>query len=139
MKQYTLKDVDDMFAMLRLAAKDYHEKIKIVYDQLKPEMSHKIQYEYRWINATDFIDIRDGVIEFWENGQCGASDECIHSVDITEELLTEKGRQNIIETWTEKAKDKIQSEDEKNEKDKAAKIIFLRRQLEQLEGNKHEL
>jgi hypothetical protein len=71
-------------------------------------------------------------IEYWEDGRCGNSDECLHTITVTDELLTEEGRKAYVDRWIEEQKMKQTEEARKKEHERLEKIKRLEAEIQQL-------
>lgn len=125
------------------AAKDLQKKLQDAFYELYPEekgqtYSKRYNHGYRWIFATDWIEINDedGSLqaECWERGRCGDSDNILHTIPITLALLTEEGRQAMADKWKATEQSTADAEKKKAEASRIAKIKQLETELQKLKS-----
>ena len=152
MKQY--HDIIEQHRKLTVALSDFNrlrnetepeikeigEEIAKLLTAAKKEHGFKTDRYYEdWMSSYDFISIEydeDKInIEFWEDGRCGNQDECLHSIELTEELLTTEGRAAYAARWVEEMKMKQTDKERQASEERIKKIQRLEAEIKQLQSN----
>lgn len=127
------------YGELHAAALNLIQRLRFASSELAPEESAKHRPDFRWIFFTDDIRVesRDDalVLEFWENGRCGNTDECNKTLPLTVDLLTDGGRQAWVANWLRSEQTKAKAIKEQQAQQAARRIQELEAELALLKKN----
>ena len=109
------------------------------YKENFPEKYNEYQdYTTSWIRRFDSIKVEFGhrktFIEYWEQGRCGNQDECVHSIELTEDLLGPDGVAEYVANWIVEISKMFDTQEKQEKLDKARKIKELESALKTLKG-----
>lgn len=120
---------------LKAISKDLAARIHTAHKEHGFKTTH---YYEDWMFSYDSIEIDfDGdngeiTINYIEDGRCGNNDECLHSIQVTEELLTPAGREAYVARWIEEQKKYQAEQKRKREQENLDKIKRLEAEIKQL-------